>query len=64
MAEAIVNRRPDPNLVERVAALGEKAQNGTLSGEEQSEYKDLVDAGDLISLLKLKARRYLEQNPR
>lgn len=63
MAEALVNRRPDPKLVARVAELGQKADEGTLKSEEREEYEDLVDAGDLIALLKAKARRFLDEHP-
>jgi hypothetical protein len=63
MAEAIVNRKPDPRLVARVEELGQKSDEGTLTDEERDEYMDLVDAGDLISLLKSKARRFLDENP-
>lgn len=63
MAEAIVNRQPDARLVARVAELGRKADDGTLTEEERDEYKDLIDAGDLIALLKTKARRFLDENP-
>jgi hypothetical protein len=63
MAEAIVNRRPDPRLVARVAELGRKSDDGTLTEEERDEYQCLVDAGDMISLLKSKARRFLDENP-
>jgi hypothetical protein len=63
MAEAIVNRKPDPALAERVMELGRKSDDGTLSDDERDEYKCLVDAGDIISLLKLKASRFLEENP-
>jgi hypothetical protein len=64
MAEAIVNRQPDPNIVARVAELGRKADDGTLTECEREEYTELVDAGDLIALLKSKARRFLDDNPR
>ncbi len=63
MAEAIVNRKPDPQIVARVVELGRKSDDGTLTEEERDEYRDLVDAGDLISLLKSKARRFLDENP-
>jgi hypothetical protein len=63
MAEAIINRKPDPRLVARVAELGEKAAEDALTEEERDEYKELVDAGDLISLLKSKARRFLDEKP-
>jgi hypothetical protein len=63
MAEAIVNRQPDPRMVARIVELGRKADEGTLTECEQNEYKDLVDAGDLIALLKSKARRFLDEHP-
>jgi hypothetical protein len=62
MAEAIINRQPDESLTARVAELGRKAGEGTLTEEEEAEYSALVDAGDLISLLKSKARRFLDEN--
>jgi hypothetical protein len=63
MAEAIVNRKPDPRLVARVVELGQKSNDGTLTEEEREEYKCIVDAGDMISLLKSKARRFLDESP-
>lgn len=61
MAEAIVNRKPDPQIAARVVELGRKSDDGTLTEVERDEYRDLVDAGDLISLLKSKARRFLDE---
>jgi hypothetical protein len=63
MAEALINRKADPRLVARVAELGIKSDDGTLTEEEREEYKALVDAGDMISLLKSKARRFLDEHP-
>jgi hypothetical protein len=62
MAEAIINRQPDETLVARVSELGRKADDGTLTEEEHAEYVELVDAGDVISLLKSKARRFLDEH--
>jgi hypothetical protein len=63
MAEGIINRKPDPRLVARVTELGRKSDDGTLTEEERDEYRAMVDAGDMISLLKSKARRFLDENP-
>ena len=63
MAEAIVNRKPDERMVARVAELGRKADDGTLTEHERAEYQDFVDAGDLIALIKSKAKRFLDENP-
>jgi len=62
MAEAIVSRQPDPRIVVRVGELGRKADEGTLTECERDEYRDLIDAGDLIALVKSKARRFLEEH--
>jgi hypothetical protein len=63
MAEALVNRKPDEQVAARVAELGHKADEGTLTDEELDEYKTLVDAGDLVALLKTRARQYLDEHP-
>jgi hypothetical protein len=47
---------------ERIDTLAERANDGTLSGDERLEYEALVNAADFISILKLKARRHLESN--
>jgi hypothetical protein len=63
MAEAVINQRPDPQIVARIAELGRKADDGSLSAEERDEYQSLVDAGDVVSLVKSKARRFLDEHP-
>lgn len=63
MAEALVNRKPDQQLAARVTELGRKADEGTLTEEERDEYQTLVDAGDLVALLKSRARQFLDENP-
>jgi hypothetical protein len=63
MAEAVINQRPDPHIVARIAELGRKADDGSLSAEERDEYQSLVDAGDVVSLVKSKARRFLDEHP-
>jgi hypothetical protein len=63
MAEAIVNRKLDPRATARVIELGQKSDEGTLTDDERDEYQALVNAGDMISLLKSKARRFLDEHP-
>jgi hypothetical protein len=55
-ARAILAINPTEADVARIAALGQKANDGSLSDEERDEYRTYVDAGDLISILKAKAR--------
>lgn len=51
------------NVQERVDALAERANEGLLSDEERAEYEAVVNASDIIEILKLKALRNLESNP-
>jgi hypothetical protein len=41
--------------------LGQRANEGNLNTSERSEYVALINAADSIAILKLKARRRLEQ---
>ncbi len=45
-------------LSERVADLAAKSSSGTLSSEEKSEYEQIVQLNDLLSLLKLQAEAF------
>jgi hypothetical protein len=47
---------------ERVAQLGERANEGLLTAAELSEYEALINAADFVAILKLKALRNLNSN--
>ena len=59
VAAAIVNIRADPETEAEVQRLRDKANEGKLSAEEEADYRDFVEAVDVISILQSKARRYL-----
>jgi hypothetical protein len=59
LAERLLALRADDALQARVEILRRKADLGTLTPEEDAEYKDFVEAVDVISILQAKARRYL-----
>lgn len=61
--EAILSIQPPPESIARVAELGRKADDGTLTADEYREYESFVEIGDLLATLKAKARRYLDENP-
>ncbi len=61
VARALVELKPDAASLARVEELGQKSDEGTLSDEERDEYRQYVDAGDLIALLKAQARRTLSE---
>lgn len=63
VAQRIVNLRASQEVQARAGQLAEKSNLGTLSVEEEAEYKDFVDAVDIIGILQAKARKYLSQQP-
>jgi hypothetical protein len=63
-ARRVVDFRIDPAVEARVAELAEKANEGTLDDDERAEYEAIINAADIISILKLKARRRLDSNIR
>ncbi len=62
LAHKIVNLKADPELQARVNELAEKANEGSLTAEEDAEYKSIIQAADLVSIIQSKARRYLTQS--
>ena len=61
-ARRIVDFQVDRPVQERIDAFAERANEGTLSDSERSEYEALINAADFISILKLKARLNLDSN--
>jgi hypothetical protein len=62
-ARRLVAFRVDPPVQARIEMLGERANEGTLTAAERSEYEALINAADFIAILKLKARRHLNEIP-
>jgi hypothetical protein len=61
-ARRVTEFRVDPGIQARIGVLAERANDGALSEDERAEYESLVNATDLISILKLKATRQLRTN--
>jgi hypothetical protein len=59
MAAALLDLRADAEVEARIDELRRKANDGTLTPAEDAEYKEFVEAVDLISILQAKARRFL-----
>jgi hypothetical protein len=62
VAERIVALRLDPELSARIEYLAQKANDGTITADEDDEYKDYVEGGDMLALIQAKARRLLKQH--
>ena len=56
----ITEFRVDQGVQVRIDTLAERANDGVLNEDERTEYESLVNAADLISILKLKAGRRLK----
>lgn len=64
LASALLELRADSELEAHINELRRKANDGTLTPAEDAEYKDFVEAVDLISVMQAKARRFLaRQSP-
>lgn len=57
VAEQIVGAKAPDELHFRIEQLAEGAEVGTLSADEEIEYKRLVEALDIVSIIQAKARR-------
>jgi hypothetical protein len=63
LARKLADLRADDQLQAKVNELAEKATQGTLTAEEDREYKRYVEAADIIGIIQSKARRFLENYP-
>jgi len=63
MAAALLELRADSELEAHIGELRRKANDGTLTAAEDAEYKDFVEAVDVISIMQAKARRFLARQP-
>ncbi len=61
MASAILKLRADSETEAHIEELRRKANDGTITPSEDAEYKDFVEAVDLISIVQTKARRFLSK---
>ena len=59
LARRLVDLRADEEVQSEIDVLRQKANEGTLSAEEETAYKDFAEAVDLISIIQSKARRFL-----
>ena len=61
-ARRVTEFRVDPLVQERISVLAERANEGFLTSDEETEYEAIVNAADFISILRLKAERNLKSN--
>lgn len=62
VARRIVALRAAPDVQARAEELAAKANAGTLNSEEEAEYREFVEAVDIVSIIQAKARHYLARH--
>jgi uncharacterized protein YnzC (UPF0291/DUF896 family) len=55
----VVDFQIEAPVQERIDKLADRANEGSLTDSERSEYEALINAAEFISILKLKAREHL-----
>ena len=63
-ANKLISLRADEELLSHIEQLRGKANQGTMTAEEEAEYREFVEAVDVISVLQAKARRVLAKPSR
>lgn len=61
-ARRVLELRVDPAVQARVDVLAERANEGQLTPDERTEYEALINADDVIAILKSKLSRRLDVN--
>ena len=61
-AQKLIDWTPTDELRSRIEDLGQKANRGTLTTEEDAEYRAYLDDTELISLMQATARRLYRSN--
>ena len=62
VARRLAELTADSQTQEHLAVLAGKANEGRLSAEEDAEYRQAIDAIDMVAILQAKARAYLRQH--
>ena len=57
----IMEFQNSPQVQARVDYLAKRANDGELTPDEDAEYEALIDGAELITILKLKAKRLLAE---
>lgn len=60
-ATALLALRADAEVEARVDELRRKANEGALAPSEDAEYKEFIEAVDVVSIMQAKARLFLSQ---
>jgi hypothetical protein len=62
VARRLIELTADPQTQVHLDVLANKANEGQLTADEDAEYKQAIDAIDMVAILQAKARAYLRQH--
>ncbi len=62
-AEAVLNFRPEPELLARIEELAGKSTEGQLTEAERAEYEGYIRANKFVAILQQQARQLVESEP-
>lgn len=60
VAQKLVHLQASPAVIARVEELAEKCNEGALTDEERAEYESYVHVNDVMTMLKARARQFLQ----
>ena len=60
MANAMIHFTVSDEVKERAEELAEKSNFGTITEQERAEYQRLIEWAEMLSLMKARAKRFLE----
>lgn len=61
-AQRVIEFGIAPSVQQRMDLFAERANEGSLTNDERTDYEALINATDFIAILKLKAERRLASN--
>ena len=64
VAQEVVNLRFDAKVQAKLDDLRHKANEGTLTPEERTEYESFIETMDFIAILQAKSKRMLQEKAR
>lgn len=62
VAQRIVALRIAPDIQTRIEELADRSNDGLLTEAERAEYDGYVEGAEIVSLIKLRARRFLMEH--
>jgi uncharacterized protein YnzC (UPF0291/DUF896 family) len=60
VAQKLVNLQANETVLARVEELADKCNEGTLTHDERAEYESYVQVNHVMTMLKAKARKFLQ----